>query len=223
MLFARSNMVAGLSIVLGHFSAIDLIPTDVPQLFFPPISILHVLMRGELERCRESFGPTVIGSTNVIHVTYWILSIQLLVCLPESEPSEFLAPVLNIVTHLAQPDTHLTPLAHYAVALAASTLVELAKYSSTRDQAEKGLKLLLEGRSYSSAWDAAVRDMVAKKQRGVLAAQGLQHLANIATAAPAPPGGESEKTGPEQASSPEQPLKGLRDAFKAGYLNSLAD
>jgi hypothetical protein len=228
-------MLAGLSIVLGHFSTIELIPTDIPNLSFPPVSILGVLMRGELERCRESFGPTVLGSTNIIHITYWILSIHLLVCLPESDPSEFLAPALNIVTHLTQPASHLNPLAHHAVALAASTLVELTKYSSTKEQAEKGLKSLLEGRPYSSAWEVAIREMVAKKQGGspagdsaaggshsVLAAQGLQHLADLATAAPTTAGSESEKTSAQQAAE-QPPLNGLRDTFKAGYLSSLAD
>lgn len=231
--------LARLSIVLGHFSAIDLVPNDLPALALPPVPILGMLMRGELERCRETLPSLLLTSSNapLIHLTYWILSIQMLLRLPESEATEILAPAMKIVAELTQRPTFMSPLTHHATALAASTLIELMKYEPTREQADSSLKTLFEGLTVASGWDAAVKEMVLKKRHSsagnpdpsigkhsLLAAQGLQHLADLATATKEGAATEESRNEGELAGSDStavEPFRGLRAILKHGYLTSL--
>jgi hypothetical protein len=129
-------------------------------------------------------------------------------------------------------------LTHHATALAASTLIELARHEITREQADSGLKTLLEGRIAPSGWDPAIKEMIRKKQHSglgssdpsagkhsLLAAQGLRHLADLATAtkegvAAEQGRDEGENVGSDAAAV--QQYRGLRAVLKDGYLTNLS-
>lgn len=196
-------------------------------------------MRGELERCRETLPSLLLDSSNapLIHLSYYILSIQMLLRLPAADPYEILAPATDIVALLTQHPNFLSPLTHHATALAALTLVELTKYETTREQADSGLNTLLEGRIAPSGWDSAIREMILKKQRSgsggsdpsagkhsILAAQGLRHLADLATATKEGTAADESRNDGEKVgaiSEPVQRFRGLRAALKTGYLTHL--
>ncbi|KAH8816177.1 hypothetical protein F5884DRAFT_212493 [Xylogone sp. PMI_703] len=199
--------IARMSIVLGHISTVTITPTDLPTLAIPPAPIVGTLMRGELERCRESLPQTLFPPSKcpVLHLCYWSIRILLELRLPDSEPYELSGPAMNLITQLAHNTTTISPLNYHATALAALTLLELTGFETTREEAEGSLNTILDGRIAPSSWDSAIRDYIIKKRQpgssggasGVAAgtqpsnaqqnlttsaSQGLQRLADLATA-----------------------------------------
>jgi hypothetical protein len=163
--------------------------------------------------------------------------------LPDSEPLEILGPAMQIVTQLTHNANLVSPLTHYITSLAACTLIELKMYESTREEAESGLKSLMESRIAPSAWDPSIRDMVLKKQNispptgagstigaktatSQLASQGLQHLADLATATE---GGMTKTSGTEGRKEEKsntdaqvfQRFHDLRELVRSGYMSIL--
>ena len=163
--------------------------------------------------------------------------------LPTSE-SELLGPAMNLVTQLIHNSNLNSPLTYYSTTLAALALSELREYEDTRPEAESGLKSLLESRIAPSSWDTAVREFIANKnvqpagplpgssttesKHSLTASQGLQHLAELATAteegrdiSTTEGRKESEKSStsvPEGATS--QRYHELRQLVKGGYLSA---
>jgi hypothetical protein len=239
--------LAGLSIVLGHFSAVQIAPTDVPAFAVPPTSMSGMLLRGELERCRESFPPTFFPPSNtpLVHLCYWYLRILLELRLCPSEPEDILGPAMHIVTQLTHNTSFTSPLTHHATVLAASTLIELTGYDNTKDTAENGLRSLVENHIAPSGWDIAIRDLIVSKrnlgssagaggaesQHALTASQGLQRLADLATATEEDRVDattvESRKEGEQtnQGSAGNrfaERLQGLRDLITKGYMSALS-
>lgn len=205
-----------------------------------------MLLRGELERCRESFPQTFFPPSNapIIHLSYWYLRILLELRLSPSEPEDILGPAMHIVTQLTHNTPLMSPLTHHATAMAASTLIELLSYNKTKDSAEGSLRSLLENRIAPSGWDAAIRDMIVSKlnqgpstggssaesQHALTASQGLQRLADLATATE---GDRADTTTAEGRKDAEQanpspaghhlvePLQGLKDLVSKGYMSVL--
>jgi len=161
---------------------------------------------------------------------------------PESEPSEMLVAATHIVTQLTHNTTLTTALNPHFTTLVALALIDLKTYPTTKDEAESSLTALLDNRIAASAWDMAIRDLIVKTpslgsvggaaqtaatQHAITASQGLQHLADLATATTA---GSTEKG--EIGSSGEReiettgnnnvkPFMGLKDAIRGGYVNIL--
>ena len=251
-------MCLGLSIVLGHFT---LIPTDLPTPGVPSVTILGTLLRGELERLRESFPASFFppSKSPLIHLCYWYLRILMAMRLPESEPQDLLDPAMNIVTQLKSNAGLISPLTHHATAFAAAALIELAGYEPTRQEAEGGLTSLLESRIAPSGWDASIRALIVNsknpgppsagggggggstKTTGTststsqhAAIQGLQHLADLATATTTTTttgdsttgegGGRRESAGSTTAGGGQmfQRFPDLRELVRVGYLSRLA-
>lgn len=216
--------------MLGHFAAVDLVPDDLPPLAIPPVSLMTTLMRGELDRCRETFPPSVLSSPSLIHLAYWILLIQLRLRNPDTEPNDLLEPATDIVAHLNQHLSHYGPLTPHAISLAAATLVELSKFEDIKEKADNALHSLMDNRHNPVGWDTAIQNMIARKQRSsssptgehpagphsALAAQGLRHLADLATATKETD--ESEKSPPAASAAH---YRDLRKFVKGGYLASL--
>ncbi|RFU35137.1 hypothetical protein B7463_g1215, partial [Scytalidium lignicola] len=199
--------LARMSIVLGHISTVTITPTDLPTLAVPPAPIIGTLMRGELERCRESLPQSLFPPSKcpVIHLCYWAIRILLELRLPDSEPYDLSGPTMNLITQLAHNNTTVSPLNYHATALTALALLELTSFENTREEAENGLSTLLDGRIAPSSWDAAIKDYIIKKRQTggsggassatagaqpnnnqqnltTSASQGLQRLADLATA-----------------------------------------
>jgi hypothetical protein len=206
-----------------------------------------MLLRGELERCRESFPQGFFPPSNapIIHLCYWYLRILLELRLSPSDPDDILGPAMHIVTQLTHNASFMSPLTHHATALAASTLIELAGYDKTKDSAEGGLRALVENHIAPSGWDAAIRDMIiskrnqgsstgadaAESQHALTASQGLQRLADLATAtegdradaATVGGGKDSEQANPTPAGLGfVERLQGLKDLVTKGYLSGFS-
>ncbi|TAQ89346.1 hypothetical protein B7494_g2339 [Chlorociboria aeruginascens] len=237
--------LARLSIVLGHLSAATLIPTDLPSLSIPPTSIVSTLLRGELERCRESFPRKFFPPSNapIIHLCYWYLRILVELRLFESEPYDLLIPARHIVTQLTLNTSLVNPLTPHATVLAALTLIELLTADSTKEEAENGLNLLLESRIAPSGVDAAVKDLITKRLRSrratsasnpshtaasqhiLTASQGLQRLADLATAEEGRANTSSDDRMEIEtnvgATSPV--YQSIRQMVKGGYMNILGN
>jgi hypothetical protein len=169
--------------------------------------------------------------------------------LPESEPFDLLVPAMNIVTQLTHNAGLVSPLTHHSTTLTAVTLIDLTAYDITREEAESGLKALLENRIAPSGWDASVREMIVKQQHSnpsggagstvgpktsdsqqhaLTASQGLQRLADLATATEegrdvsAGEGRrESEKSNKGPAGPHFQRFHDLKEFIRSGYLGAL--
>jgi hypothetical protein len=231
--------------MLGHFAEANLVHTDLPPLGVRPASIVGTLLRGEMERWRESLPASFFPSSQspLNHICYWHLRILLELTRAESEPLDLLAPAMHIVTQLKHNAQVISPLTYYSTALAAFTLLELMAYQITKEDAESGLKSLLEARIAPSGWDAAIRDMIVTKQQrlgasaivgssnladsqhALTASQGLQRLADLATATEERrdvSSGEgrkdSEKTDTVAAAAHSQRYHELRELVRSGYL-----
>jgi hypothetical protein len=160
-----------------------------------PIPVIGILLRGELERLRESIPPQFLplNEASVFHICYWHLRILVELALEESSPTAMFDVALHLVTQLNSYSGVFSPLIHYCLALAALTLIDLLEYENTREDAEKALKSLLDTRQAHSSWDPAIRTLITNQlQRpsnvslgmssSIVASQSLQRLADLATA-----------------------------------------
>ena len=158
--------------------------------------------------------------------------------LPDSTPIDVLLPAMNAVERLIDNPGLVTPLTYHSTTLAALTLAELTKYHATRSEAEKGLQLLLENRIAPSNWDNAVRDFIANRKPATgsvaeskhsltarQASQGLQHLAELATATEegrdiSSGEGRKENEGESSASAAGGHFAALLELITNGYLSA---
>lgn len=233
--------------VLGHFSAVEILPVDVPTFDpnYPAVfAAFAMLLRGELERCREAFPQTFFPPSKapVIHLCYWFLRLLLEIRLASPEKEDILEPTLQLVTQLTHNSTFMSPLTHHITALTTLTLIELTSYDKTKETAEAALKALVENRIAPSGWDAAIRDSIITKlgrgssagaaaadsQHALTASQGLQRLADLATATEGDRADaaivEARKEGEQTNASPTEPLlteglKSLKDVIHNGYMS----
>jgi len=152
--------------------------------------------------------------------------------LPEAEPSHLLIPAKKIVTLVLEASNFVSPLTHHALALAVLTLIELKHYAESREEADDTLKTLLEGPNAVSRWDVAIRGAILKErhhdstsgssissrvagsQQALVASQGLQRLADLATADAATEEGFTDLTGTKF-----QHFHKLRSLISDGYLS----
>jgi len=198
-----------------------------------------------MERWRESLPASFFPASQspLNHICYWHLRILFELMLPESEPQDLLVPAMHIVTQLKHNSGLVSPLTSYSTALAGFTLVELTAYQNTKEEAESGLKSLLEARIAPSGWDATIRDMIVTKQQrlgtaaivrssnpansqhALTASQGLQRLADLATAteesrdvSSGDGRKESEKTDTVASAAHSQRYHELRILVRSGYL-----
>lgn len=221
----------------------ELEPVDSASYKSVPPAVYGMLFRGELERCREAFPESFFPPSNapVIHLVYWFLRIMVELKVPTSELEDVLDPAMHIVTQLTHNSSLMSPLTHHATALAALTLIDLLGYEKTKDSAEAGLKALVENHIAPSGWDTAIRDLIinklsrgasagagaAESQHALTASQGLQRLADLATATEGDlvdaAAVESRKdvdqanTGP--VGSLTDGLKSLKGSVNKGYLS----
>ncbi|KAK5113376.1 hypothetical protein LTR62_003476 [Meristemomyces frigidus] len=190
--------LARLSFIIGHLAAIltttKTPSTDVMAPSNPASSLLGLTLAGEIDRFRESV-ESVWGSLNLVHLSYHHCHLLIKRLNPQTEPNELVGHAVKVATVLNSRATPVTPLNHHFAALAAMTLCELCDVPRTRDEALKGLDLMIEaltegrglaGREKGEGWDEAIRELVtAKKGRMVLPSVdgALQGLANAAVGA----------------------------------------
>jgi hypothetical protein len=206
--------------------------------------VLLTLLRGELERLRESFPPSLFPPPNapLAHLCYWYLRILMAMRLPESEPQDLLDPALQIVTQLKNNASLVSPLTHHATAFAAVALIECTGSEHTRQDAESGLSSLLESRIAPSGWDSSIRELIIKSKNpgpssgagGAAGAktgtsqhaaiQGLQQLAELASATEEGRAESSTSEGRKESSTGGQifhRFHDLRELVRIGYFSKL--
>ena len=228
-----------MSIVLGHISIGLQLATDVsPFTLHPAGTINGILIRGELERCREVFPESFFPPSKLpgFHLCYWSLRILVELWLQYSRPQDVMDAAMSIVTQLQQNPTFIGPMTHYATALAALTLTEMGSNDESKEEAEAGLKALVEQRIAPSTWDPRIREIILKRknsasvqsQHALTASQGLQRLADLATAtgegrndpSTAESRMETEKVSKTFQGRPlPEHLNGLRKLVRKGYLS----
>lgn len=206
---------------MGHTSA-----APVPSQDLSSRRYIGTLLRGELELFRDGY-PEVMNSparAPILRLTF--CAARLLVCLHDlgDEPSDLMNYTYSLVSSINQMINTATapPQTHHFVALACLSLLELMKYDETKDMADSGLHVLLHEYVPASRWDPAIRDIVQKKRDAILtatastkpdehaltASQGLQRLADLATAT-------------EEASAPmpvATDIVGLREYHRRRWL-----
>jgi hypothetical protein len=206
-------------------------------------AVYGMMFRGELERCREGFPESFFPPSKapVIHLVYWFLRIMVELKVPTSELEEILDPAMHIVTQLTHNSSLMSPLTHHATALVTLTLIDLLNYDKTKESAEAGLKALVENRIAPSGWDSAIRDLIVNKlsrsasagagaaesQQALTASQGLQRLADLATATEGDLADaaavESRKDGDQAQTGPlTDGLKALKGFVNKGYLSGFS-
>jgi hypothetical protein len=218
--------------------------TDKSGVFGKPKPIYGTLLRGELDRCTESFPMSLFPPTKhpLVHLCYWYLRILVTLRAPDFGPLDLLDPTMNMVTQLTQNAGLVSPLNSHFTMLATLVLLDLTQHQSTRGDAESGLKSLLENRVAPSNWDAAIREIIAKRDQtfvsatipnitaaestqAAVAAQGLQHLADLATSRDVTTSDDRK----EDESSVSGPIgsrfkryQSLQELIREGYLNAFA-
>lgn len=230
--------------VLGHYSTVILETSSNPQSDISTRPFYGILLKGELDRCYESFPGSFLQSSDglLVRLCYTHLSTLIALKLSDSGPFDVLFHTKNTVAQITHNAGFSSPLTSHFTMLATLALIDLTESESTRDEAEKGLQTLLEKQIAPSTWDAAVRAVIARKlerdssaaassaklsmaesEQAAVAAQGLQHLADLATSRDVPPGDERKED--ERVSSGlsgghlkrSQPL---REIIRDGYLSA---
>ncbi len=234
--------IAGLSIILGHSAMIMLAPSDLPPLSVVSGPVYGVVLRGELERFRESLPASFLQQSiaPLIHLCYWHVRILVELTLAESEPSDLLTAAKSMIDILKQNPGYVTPITYHCTLLATLALIELVDYESARAEAENLLKFLLDSPLAPSTWDTVMRAFIsstkpraiptasisssktiADSKHALTASQGLQHLADLATAAEGDASvvREVEKGISGPAGAKFQRYHHLRETVKNGYLS----
>lgn len=162
---------------------------------------------------------------------------------PCSDPKELLTPANNIAMLLLDNPTLTSPLIHHFKALATLTLLDLLDVDSTHDEAEAAISKINESYAAKSAWNLVLRDTIQLKQRNIghaasvataasqhalTASQGLQHLADLATATEADRTEALNEARPETVTGPGSSIdarnRGSWDSTaltRNGYLSTL--
>jgi hypothetical protein len=197
-----------------------------------PLQLLHTVLRGELERWRETLPVTVFppNSSPIVLMCYWHVRILLERRLSELDKSQLLTDATNIANLVSQNALAINPLTDYCTEIACGALVDLMDEESTRESAGTTLRSLLESNALLPGSVSAVREKIGMKKHAggensatETAELSLRRLADLATATEE--GDESTNelhNDNEQGSSMPLVHQELKDAVNDGYLNALS-
>lgn len=220
----------GLSIILGHTATV-LLTTDRNAQGANLLPVIKTLLDGELQRYRETMSDSLTrNSAPIVFLTFWHLRLLMkssLQTTDDAERAELINQATPCVSVLAEV-RHRSPLDHHFSGLAVMVLRELHGIESTREEAERNLKIMLDIHSSATNWNAAVRESINRtlsnsaNSHATTAAQGLQHLADLATAGEAGIAEVAADLRPESVAGPA-PSIDVGSIARGGFLNGLTN
>ncbi|KAF4345955.1 n-terminal binuclear zn cluster-containing protein [Fusarium beomiforme] len=165
--------------------------------------IAHIL--GDyVENYREDLPAHILPTSHpVVHLAYWHCKLIVVLLTPGATPAETLWPTKEVMNLLFANEHLRSPLINHFVSLVAMSLAKLVKIDKSREEATQLIKDIIE--KPNEMWNG-VRDKLAEFLRPTssveaAASQGLQHLADLATAHEGiAPGGDDISFGPSLAS-----------------------
>ena len=154
--------------------------------------------KGELDRLVEGLPRNLVedpSSSPIIHLCHSYILIQYYILHDDWDVSFILKQALKVFTLISElNDVIQSPLAHHAVSLAAMVLIELSRHDKYKEEATASFSTMTKLRIALPAWDHAIKELIRKNgpstsaenatasKHASLASQGLQHLAELATA-----------------------------------------
>jgi len=164
----------------------------------PHVGISLRIAKGELDRLVEGLPRSLVedpSTSPLIHLCHAYILIQYYILHDDWGISFILAQSLKVLSLISEHNN--VPqsfLAHHAVGLAAMVLIELSQHEKYREEAATALLTMMKFRVATPAWDYAIKELIKKNRPSTttdsaaaskhasLASQGLQHLAELATA-----------------------------------------
>jgi hypothetical protein len=225
--------LARLSTILGHFSPIALAPPQAMTSLSGAAPIVSSFLNLSMELFRDMLPSSITPTSHpVLHLAYFHCRLLAYLFQTTAKASDILWPCQQLVGLLTTNSQLLSPLNHHFTSLTALTLLELQKVDAHREETSLQLRVLLESTVAPSAWDTMVRDRIAEHIRpgtansiGAAATQGLQHLADLATATNLDVAKQEKTldTGLRVSDNYEDTGFDPRVLTRVGYLNSLVE
>ncbi|KAF4453496.1 n-terminal binuclear zn cluster-containing dna-containing protein [Fusarium austroafricanum] len=157
-----------------------------------------------IENYREDLPAHIEPASHpVVHLAYWHCKLIIVLLTPGATPAETIWPTKELINLLFANEYLRTPLVNHFVSLVSMSLAKLVKMDKSREEAMQLIKDIVE--KPTTIWDG-VREKLAELMRPTssveaAASQGLQHLADLATAHEGiAPGGDDITFGPSLAS-----------------------
>lgn len=157
-----------------------------------------------IENYREDLPAHIEPASHpMVHLAYWHCKLLVTLLRPGATPAETMWPTKELVSLLFANGHLRSPLVNHFASLVSMSLTKLCKIDSSREEATQLIKDIAE--KPPGIWDG-VRDKLSEQTRPTssveaTASQGLQHLADLATAHEGiAPGGDDIAFGPSLAS-----------------------
>lgn len=165
---------------------------------------MAAILTDYIENYREDLPAHIEPASHpLVHLAYWHCKLLVSLLTPGATPAETMWPTKELV-NLLFANTYLrSPLVNHFASLVAMSLAKLSKLESSREEATQLIKDIVE--KPGDVWDG-IRDKLSEQMRPTssveaAASQGLQHLADLATAHEGiAPGGDDFAFGPSLAS-----------------------
>ncbi|PHH70826.1 hypothetical protein CDD80_5707 [Ophiocordyceps camponoti-rufipedis] len=147
---------------------------------------MATMLKDYVEDYREDLPPHVdVTSFSLVHMAYWHCRLLVTLLTPGSTALEMMWPARELSGLLLAGGQQRSPLAHHFASLAALCLTKLAKTDKTREDATQRIRDMLEA-APGGQWDGVqarlAEQMGPRSSAEATASQGLQHLADLATA-----------------------------------------
>lgn len=166
--------------------------------------VMASILNDYIENYREDLPAHIEPASHpMVHLAYWHCKLLITLLTPEALASEIMWPTKEQINILSTNSHLRSPLVNHFASLVAMSLSKLVKLDRSREEAAQLIKDIVD--KPGSVWDG-VRDKLADQTRPTssaeaAASQGLQHLADLATAHEGiAPGGEEMTFAPSLAS-----------------------
>ncbi|KAI9659654.1 MAG: Glucose-responsive transcription factor [Alyxoria varia] len=210
--------------------------------------IIAANLHGQIELIRELAESTSLNTPSLLQLVYWHVRLMIVLLTSSTKTREMIFVATRIATILNNSDTLITPLNHHFAGLSVMTLKQLSRLEETRDEAERGIKAIIEALTAkrglmtaedSEGWDQDVKKVALKTESVLMGADGsataaapsagssgreattsTAGLQHLADAAIG--GNDSNRNQRQQSQEPEGATFDPASIIRAGYLVALA-